>query len=158
MGLYQYIREQQHRHDLIGELGQWMSKHYGERPDQTNLAFKLAYQEFAACENWTKQDALERLNKNEKFRRIVKFEPRLSQIISEVLKISPNHSYNRDQEYSFFKVKINKLVGYESEKDAVVDSNSYEVIIQVIADLLPPDKSVLYPDGIYEYESLELDL
>jgi hypothetical protein len=157
MGLYQYIREQEHRNDLVGKLGGLMSKHYGERPDHNSLAFELASKEFAACGNWTRQEAVERLNENKKFQRILKIEPQISGIISEALKIRANQGYSRDMEYSRFKAKISKLVGYETEKDELRDSDSYNIILQVIVDLLPPDVIDLYPNGLYD-ESLELDL
>jgi hypothetical protein len=157
MGLYQYIREQEHRNDLVGELGSWMSKHYGERPDHNSLAFELASKEFAACGNWTRQEAVERLNENKKFQRILKIDPQISGIISEVLKIRANRGYRRDIEYSRLKAKTSKLVGYESEKDELRDSDSYNIILQVIVDLLPPDILDLYPNGLND-ESLELDL
>ena len=157
MGLYQYIREQEHRNDLVGELGSWMSKHYGERPDSNSHAFELASKEFAACGNWTRQEAVERLNENKKFQRILKIEPQISVIISEALKIRVNQGYSREMEYSRFKAKISKLVGYETEKDELGDSDSYNIILQVVVDLLPPDILDLYPNGLYD-ESLELDL
>jgi hypothetical protein len=105
MRLYQYIREQEHRNDLVGELGSWMSKHYGERPDHNSLAFELASKEFATCGNWTRQEAVERLNENKKFQHILKIDPQISGIISEVLKIRANQGYSRDMEYSRFKAK-----------------------------------------------------
>ena len=157
MGLYQYIREQEHRNDLVGELGSWMSKHYGERPDYNSLAFELASKEFAACGNWTRQEAVERLNENKKFQRMLKIEPQISGIISEVLEIRANQGYSRDMEYNRFKAKISKLVGYETEKDELRDSDSYNIILQIIVDLLPPDVLDLYPNRLYD-ESLELDL
>jgi hypothetical protein len=157
MGLYQYIREQEHRNDLVGELGSWMSKHYGERPDHSSLAFELASKEFAACGNWTRQQAVEQLNENKKFQRILKIEPRISVIISEAIKIRANQGYSRDMEYNRFKAKISKLVGYETEKDELGDSDSYNIILQVVVELLPPDVLDLYPNGLYD-ESLELDL
>lgn len=78
-------------------------------------------------------------------------------IISEALKIRANQGYSRDMEYNRFKAKISKLVGYETEKDELRDSDSYNIILQVVVDLLPPDVLDLYPNGLYE-ESLELDL
>jgi len=66
--------------------------------------------------------------------------------------------YNRDIEYSRFKAKISKLVGYKAEKDEVGNSESYDVVIQAVVDLLPPDVSDLYRDRMDEYESNELDL
>ena len=148
MGLYQYIREQEHRNDLVGELGSWMSKHYSERPDHSSLAFELASKEFAACGNWTRQEAVEQLNENKKFQRILKIEPRISVIISEALKIRANQGYSRDMEYNRFKAKISKLVGYETEKEELRDSDSYNIILQVVVDLLPPDVLDLYPNGL----------
>ncbi|HLO13935.1 MAG TPA: hypothetical protein VK206_03835 [Anaerolineales bacterium] len=147
MGLYQYIREQEHRNDLVGELGSWMSKNYGKRPDHSSLAFELASQEFFACGNWTKEEAVKRLNENKKLLKIIKIEPRVSEIISEVLKLKNCQGYNRDEEYSYFKSKVKELVGYEAEKDEVGDSDSYNVVIQTIVELLPPDAVDLYPNG-----------
>src|SRR6266511_3643618 len=146
MGLYQYIREKEHRNDLVGELGSLMSKNYGERPDHSSLAFELASQEFTACGNWTKQDAVKRLNENKKLQKVVKIEPRVSEIISEVLKLKNCQGYNRDEAYSHFKSRAKKLVGYDAEKDEVGDSDSYDVVIQTIAELLPPDAVDLYPN------------
>jgi hypothetical protein len=58
MGLYQYIREQEHRDDLIGELGRWMCKNYNKRPDHGSLAFELASKDFDSCGNWTRHDSV----------------------------------------------------------------------------------------------------
>ena len=116
MGLYQYIREQEHRNDLVGELGSWMSKHYGERPDHNSLAFELASKEFAACGNWTRQEAVEQLNENKKFQRILKIEPRISGIISEALEIRANQGYRRDVEYSRFKAKSASSLDMKQKK------------------------------------------
>jgi len=156
MGLYQYIREQEHRNDLVGELGSWMSKNYNQRPDHSSLAFQLASEEFSACGSWTKQDAVQRLNENEKLQKIIKIEPRVSEIISEVLKLKNRQGYNRDEEYSNFKSRANKLVGYYAEKNELGDSDSYDVVIQTIVELLPPDAVDLYPDGFPEGIYLDL--
>ena len=112
MGLYQYIREQEHRNDLVGELGRWMSKHYGERPDHSSLAFELASKEFAACGSWTRQEAIERLNENKKFQQILKIEPRISEIVSEIIKLRATQDYNRDREYSRFKAIISLTMSH----------------------------------------------
>ena len=159
MGLYQYIREQEHRNDLIGELGRWMTKHYNERPDHDSLAFQLASKEFAAC-SWTRQEAIKRLNENKKFQAIVKIEPRISAVISEILKIRSNKFYNWGEEYYRFKTKISGLVGWKAERDELRNSDSYEVVLNVVVDLLPPSISDLYPNGLddAEYERLQLDL
>ncbi len=156
MGLYQYIREQQHRNDLVGELGTWMSKNYNQRPDHNSLAFQLASEEFSACGNWTKQDALQRLNENKKLQKIIKIEPRVSEIISDVLKLKNCQGYNRDEGYRHFKSRAKQLVGDYAEKDKVGDSESYDVVIQTIADLLPPDGADLYHDGFPEGIYLDL--
>jgi hypothetical protein len=156
MGLYQYIREQGHRNDIVGELGSWMSKNYGKRPDHNSLAFELASQEFAACSNWTKEEAVKHLNDNKKLQKIIKIEPRVSEIISEVLKSKNCQGYNRDEAYSYFKSKVKELVGYEAEKDEVGDSDSYDVVIQTIVELLPPDGVDLYPNGFPEEIYIDL--
>ncbi len=156
MSLYQYIREQEHRNDLVGELGRWMSKNYGKRPDHNSLAFELASQEYSACGNWTKQDAIQRLNGNKKILKIIMIEPRISDIISNVLKLNNCQGYNRDEEYRRFKSRLSELVGYTGENDEVGDSDSYEVVIRVLDDLLPPDAVELYPNGFPE--GIDIDL
>ena len=158
MGLYQYIREQEYRNDLVGELGRWMSRNYGKQPDHNSLAFQLASKEFEACGNWTRKGAVEQLNENKKFQHIVKIEPRISEVISKIIKTRATQGYNRDSEYYRFKEEISKLVGDGAEKDEVADSDSFDVIIKVISDLLPPDITDLYPNAEYEYEDIELDL
>jgi hypothetical protein len=156
MGLYQYIREQEHRNDLVGELGRWMSKHYGERPDHNSLAFELASQEFDACRNWTRQDALGRLNENKRLQHILKIEPRINGIISELLKMRATRGYRKEMEYSRLKAEVSKMVGYSAEIEELGDSDSYQIILQVIIDLLPPDATELYPSSLPE--EIELDL
>jgi hypothetical protein len=156
MGLYQYIREQEHRNDLVGKLGRWMSKNYGKRPDHNSLAFELASREFSACRNWTKQDSVQRLNGNKKLQKIIKIEPRISEIISDILKLKNYRGYNRDEEYRHFKSRAKKLVGYETDKDEVGDSDSYVIVIKTIDDLLPPDAVELYPNGFPE--EIDIDL
>ncbi len=156
MGLYQYIREQEHRKDLVGELGRWMSKNYRKRPDPTSLAFELASQEYSACGNWTKQDALQRLNSNKEILKIIKIEPRISALITEAIKLDNCHGYNRDETYRQFKSKLIKFVGHTAENDKVGDADSYEVVIRVLDDLLPPDAVELYPNGFPE--GIDIDL
>ncbi len=156
MGLYQYIREQEHRKDLVGELGRWMSKNSGKRPDQNSLAFELASREYSACGKWTKQNAVQRLNNNEQLQKIIKIEPRNHEIISDILKLKSFRGYNRDEEYSHFKSRAEKLVGHFSEKDEVRDSDSYDIVIKAIYDLLPPDAVELYPNGFPE--GIDIDL
>jgi hypothetical protein len=150
MGLYQYIREQKHRNDLVGELGRWMSKNYGKRPDHNSSAFELASQEYSACGNWTKQDAIQRLNNNNSLLKIIKIEPRISDIVSDILKLNNCQGYNRDEEYRYFKTRLIKLVGHTAENDEVGDADSYEAVIRVVDDLLPPDSVELYPNGFPE--------
>jgi hypothetical protein len=58
--------------------------------------------------------------------------------------------YNRDDEYNYNKSRIKRLVGYDAEKDEVGDSDSYDVVIQTIVELLPPDAADLYRDGFPE--------
>ena len=116
MGLYEYIREQEHRKDVVGELGSWMSRNYNQRPDHSSLAFQLASKEFSACGSWTKQAAIQRLNENKKLQKIIKIEPRISDIISEVLRLKNCQSYDRDEEYGHFKSKAIKLVGFDQKR------------------------------------------
>jgi len=150
MGIYQYIREQEHRNDIVGELGRLMSENYGKRPDHNSLAFEVAAREYSSCGNWTKQDAIQRLNSNKKLLKIIKIEPRISDIISDVLKLNNCQGYNRDEEYRHFKTRLIKLVGHTAENDEVGDADSYEVVIRVVDDLLPPDSVELYPNGFPE--------
>lgn len=43
-----------------------------------------------------------------------------------------------------------------AEKDEVANSDCYDVVIQAVVDLLPPDLSDLYPGGLPE--GIEIDL
>lgn len=135
-----------------------MSKHYNQRPDHTSVAFELASKEFSNCGGWTRQDAIQRLNENKRFQAVVKIEPRLSGIISEALKVNSRRGYDRDKEYDRLKGKTIQLVGYEADKDELGDSDSFDLVVKVIVDLLPPDAVDLYPNGLPELENSELDL
>jgi hypothetical protein len=156
MGLYQYIREQAHRNDIVGVLGRWLKSHPRRRPDHDSPAFGLASDEFAACGEWTRQDAVKRLNKNKNFQRIAKIEPKIIGIVSEIIKLEPHKGYSWQGAYHQFKTRISKLVGWNAEKQELVESDNYDVMIRVVDDLLPPDSGDLYPDG--KPDDIDLDL
>jgi hypothetical protein len=156
MGLYQYIREQEYRNDVVGDLGRWLKSHSRERPDCDSLAFKLASEEYVSCGEWTSQHAVKSLQANTEFQRIAIIEPRMTDVVSEVTRIKPRKGYNRHAEYLRFKTQISSLVGWRAENPELSDSSSYDVMIRVIDDLLPPDAADLYPDGMPD--DIELDL
>ena len=58
--------------------------------------------------------------------------------------------FQRDEEYRNFQSRANKLVGFYAENNEVRDSDSYDVVVQIIVKLLPPDEVDLYPDGFPE--------
>lgn len=101
-------------------------------------------------------DMLKRLNANKEFRRITKIEPRMIGVVSEVITTKSRKGYNRVMDYHRFKTQISHLVGWGAENQELGDSSSYDVMIQVIDDLLPPDGADLYPNGIPD--DVELDL
>ena len=156
MGLYQYIREQSDRQDLVGELSRWMTENPGLRPDHESVAFHLASKEFDASGEWTKRDAISRLKENEGMQRLLRIEPRLSPIISDLIRLKATKGYSRPEEYSRIKSEVSRLVGDEAQRSEVQDSESYDVLIQVISDLLPPDVVDLYSEGTPE--DIELDI
>jgi len=78
MGLYQYIREQEYRNDVVGDLGRWLKSHSRERPDRDSLALKLASEEYVSCGEWTSQHAVKSLQANTEFQRIAIIEPRMT--------------------------------------------------------------------------------
>jgi hypothetical protein len=156
MGLYQYIREQEHRNDLVGELGRWMCQNYGQRPSRDSLAFQIASQEFAACGEWTRQDEVHRINTDKALQRLIKIEPRITGIITDILKVRSHQGYDRDIEYNRYKAIVSNLVGYSAEKREVADAPSYDLVIQYIVSLLPPDGADLYPNGYPDDVILDL--
>ena len=155
-GLYQYIREQAHRNDMVGELGRWMVNHRNERPDHYSDAFQLAAREYEGCGNWTKQAALERINENRKLAEILKIEPRLSGIISEAIQTKATQGYSFAQAYSNLKLKAYHLVGDLAENEKLKNSDAYDVVIDVISRLIPPDISNVYRGEEMDYYQLDL--
>ncbi len=156
MGIYEYIREQSHREDVVGDLGRWMTDNPGATPDHDGAAFRLAAQEFDECGQWTKKEAVDRLNENEGMQRLLRIEPRLSPIVSQLIQIRAAKGYNRLQEYGRAKALVYYLVGDGAERPEIRDSESYDVLIQVISDLLPPDVADLYPNGFPEGIALDI--
>jgi hypothetical protein len=127
-----------------------MTENPGVRPDHHGTAFRLAAQEFDECGEWTKKDAVDRLNENDGMQSLLRIEPRLSPIISHLIQIKASKGYNQSQEYSRVKSLVYHLVGDGAEKPEIQDSESYDVLIHVISDLLPPDVADLYPNGFPE--------
>ena len=72
----------------------------------------------------------------------------MTDVVSEVTRIKPRKGYNRHAEYDRFKTQISGLVGWGAENPELSDSSSYDVMIRVVDDLLPPDAADLYPDGM----------
>jgi len=155
-GLYQYIREQEHRKDPVGALGRWMSKNYNRRPDSTTLAFQLASAEFEASANWTRKAALDRLNQNKDLMHIIKVEKDLSGVIKDALNVRACTGYNKEKEYCRLKSAAGVVVGYGAANERISDSQYYLLVIRAIYDLLPPDISILYPNGFPDEISLDL--
>lgn len=155
-GLYQYVREQAHRNDLVGELGRWMVENMGKRPDHESRAFQLAAKEYEGCGNWTKQAQLEWVNQNKELSEILKIEPRLSSVISEAIQTKASQGYSFAMKYSELKLKILNLVGYKAEKREVATDRAYDVVIDTISRLIPPDISNAYNGEEFEYYQLDL--
>jgi hypothetical protein len=156
MGLYQYIREQAHRNDPVGELGRWLMAHPGSRPDGHGEAFELASAEAAACGTWTRQAALESLDENTALERIIAIEPRVGEIISDVLKLRSHKGYHRIRTYKKFKDRVTELVGFFCQNKALADTASYDTVIHAVDSLMPPDGVDLYSEGLPEEVQLDL--
>ena len=155
-GLYQYIREQAHRNDLVGSLGKTMLANPGVRPDHSSLAFRFAAREFEENGGWTKMGAIERLNNNVDFQKILKIEPRLSPIISELINEKVQTGYHHGRKYLEYKKKIEVLVGWMADKEELNNHTFYEITLRVIEDLLPINVSRAYEGE--EFEIYQFDL
>lgn len=87
----------------------------------------------------TKKDAVSRMYNNEPLKEILKIEPRLQGIIKEAEAQRNTSGYNRLQKYVELKNKISSLVGWLAENEKLKSSNSYDIVMETITDLLPPD-------------------
>ena len=59
----------------------------GIQPNHYSLAFQVASNEYSACGNWTRASAVESLKENQEYQRIVEIEPRLAEVITEIINV-----------------------------------------------------------------------
>jgi hypothetical protein len=137
--LHQYIREQSHRKDIVGEFGLKVLCNPSLKPDDTDFAFRLAVMEFEICGKRTRREATELMERNEKFQWLLHGEPRLRDVIKEVLSVKIRRGYKFAQEFERFKSKISHLVGINAEDRDMRNLEAYELTLEVIAYLLPPE-------------------
>jgi hypothetical protein len=97
---------------------------------------------------WKKRDALQRALANQELHQILSAEPGLVPIMVAAAEQRNTVGYDRGQRYSHLKHQAERLVGWHAQNAALGNSAAYEVVVQTIADLLPPDDTDLYPDGV----------
>lgn len=90
---------------------------------------------------WSKKRAIERMERNHTLQEILKTEPRLLPILDQAKAQQGGKGYDRIAVYTNLRNQAAGLVGSLAEKEAVRASVHYDIVIQTIADLLPPDQS-----------------
>lgn len=95
---------------------------------------------------WTKKAAIERMEANQLLQEILGIEPRLVPIIEEAKNQQRTRGYIRVQKYVELRTRASLLVGSTAEKIELRTSAHYDVVIQTIGDLLPPDQIDLADD------------
>ena len=98
--------------------------------------------------HWKKRDAVQRALANQELQQILSAEPGLVPIVMAAAEQRNTVGYDRSQRYSHLKHQAERLVGWFAKNAALRSSPAYDVVIETIADLLPPDDADLYPDGV----------
>jgi hypothetical protein len=87
----------------------------------------------------SKKSAIERMQNNLALQNILKIEPRLVPIITDAVNQKNGFEYNRVSTYIELRNKAAQLVGWSGENTQLKNCESYDVVIDTIDDLLPPD-------------------
>jgi hypothetical protein len=137
--LLQYIVEQEHRQDIVGDLGRWVIDHAGEAPDISSLAFQLAREEFDSVNHRTRKGAVEYMERHREFQRILQIEPRLQELVRRAMNTKVQRGYSFAVAYFQFKQEASRLVGYDAERQDLRNAGTYDITMDVISFLLPMD-------------------
>jgi hypothetical protein len=96
---------------------------------------------------WTKKDAIKRMMENERLQEILRVEPRLWSVVSDAAIQRRSRTYHRIRTYLALRNRVIPLVGWYAEREELRTSDHYQLVIDTIVDLLPPDEVDLWPEG-----------
>jgi hypothetical protein len=96
---------------------------------------------------WTKKDAIKRMMENERLQEILRVEPRLWSVVSDAAIQRRSRTYHRIRTYLALRNRVIPLVGWYAEREELRTSDHYQLVIDTIVDLLPPDEADLWPEG-----------
>lgn len=89
---------------------------------------------------WTKKAAIARLQSNLRLSEILQIEPRIQRYIDDAVRQENTTSYNRITTYTYLRDRLYHLVGWHATEPALHTSQAYDTVLNVIIDLLPPDR------------------
>ncbi len=151
MGLHQYIREQAHRDDVVGELARKILDDPNSMPSPKHPGFRFAVQEYQAYP-WTREEALRKIQANQQAMSIVVVAPRFNDLITEILAVQNGPDYVFFYTYDHFKTRIFDLARSltDEERQALAAAgvdwrDVFEIFRKLMEKALPPDVADLYP-------------
>jgi hypothetical protein len=95
---------------------------------------------------WSPQTALDRLSTEHRLQEILQVEPRLQALLDQAIYQEAGPTYDRIRTYTKLRNQLIPLVGWHAEHPALRNSGDYQLVLEVLIDLLPPDRLDLnYP-------------
>jgi hypothetical protein len=88
---------------------------------------------------WTKEEAIDRVEADQLVAESVRMEPRLLPLINEARAQQAYEGYSRVRTYYALKARAYALVGYEAERPELRTPRHYDAVLGAIEWLLPPD-------------------
>ena len=96
--------------------------------------------------HWTKKSAIHRLETNPRLQQILFLEPRLKPVLDLAACCTRTDHYDRIRTYIHLRNQAIPLVGWHADHPDLRNSTDYQLIVDTIADLLPPDNIDLSQD------------
>jgi hypothetical protein len=84
--------------------------------------------------------ALDRLKTEYRLQEILQAEPRLQPILEQAIFQETSASYDRILTYNRLRNQILPLVGFDAAHPDLRNSADYQLVIETLLDLLPPDR------------------
>jgi putative transposase len=78
---------------------------------------------------------------------ILRVEPRLWSVVNDAATQRRSRTYHRIRTYLALRNRVIPLVGWHAEREELRTSDHYQIVIDTIVDLLPPDEADLWPEG-----------
>ena len=92
---------------------------------------------------WSQQSALDHMRTDYRLNEILKSEPRLQKILDHAIYQECDASYDRIRTYLALRNQLFPLVGWHAAKPELQNSADYQLVIETLIDLLPPDHTDL---------------